>query len=77
VGNFSKYPFLSNMMCLFILVPIKTIHRPVDWGKWGERYNSKEYFLIFFDFLKVLTDQLYHASEPYNTYLEVLHEKGS
>jgi len=46
-------------------------------NEWGGLYNSKEDFLIFFDFLKELTDQLYHASEPYNSYLKILDEKGS
>lgn len=45
-------------------------------NEWGGLYNSKEDFLIFFDFLKALTDQLYHASEPYNSYLKILDEKG-
>jgi len=56
----------------------KTLNRVL--GEWGALYNSKEDFSIFFSFLKALTDQLYqlyHASEPYNSYLKILDEKGS
>ena len=48
--------------------------------EWGGFYNSKEDFSIFFNFLTTLTDQLYqlyHANEPYNSYLKILDEKGS
>jgi hypothetical protein len=46
----------------------------------GGLYNSKEDFSIFFNFFTALTDQLYrlyHANEPYNSYLKILDEKGS
>lgn len=49
-------------------------------NEWGGLYNSKEDFSIFFNFLIALTDQLYqlyHANEPYNSYLKILDEKGS
>ena len=49
-------------------------------NEWGGLYNSKEEFLIFFSFLKALTDQLYqlyHAKEPHKIYLKILDEKGS
>ena len=49
-------------------------------NEWGGLYNSKEDFSIFFNFLTALTDQLYqlyHAKEPYNSYLKILDEKGS
>jgi len=49
-------------------------------NEWGGLYNSKEDFSIFFNFLTALTDQLYqlyHANEPYNSYLKILDEKGS
>lgn len=49
-------------------------------NEWGGLYNSKEEFSIFFNFLTALTDQLYqlyHANEPYNSYLKILNEKGS
>lgn len=48
-------------------------------GEWGSFYNSKEDFLVFFDFLTALTDQLYqyyHANEPTNSYLKILDENG-
>jgi len=48
-------------------------------GEWGSLYNSKEDFCVFFNFLTALTDQLYqlyHANEPYNSYLKILDEKG-
>ena len=48
-------------------------------NEWGGIYNSKEEFLIFFNFLTALADQLYqlyHANEPYNSYLKILDEKG-
>ena len=48
--------------------------------EWGGLYNSKEDFSILFNFLTALTDQLYqlyHAHEPYNSYLKILDEKGS
>lgn len=56
--------------------------KTLNWvlGEWGSLYNSKEDFSIFFDFLTALTDQLYqlyHANEPYNSYLKILDEKGS
>ncbi len=47
--------------------------------EWGGLYNSKEDFLIFFNFLSVLTDQLYqlyHPNESCNSYLKILDEKG-
>lgn len=49
-------------------------------NEWGGLYNTKEEFSIFFTFLTALTDQLYqlyHANEPYNSYLKILDEKGS
>ncbi|NQX42994.1 hypothetical protein SAMN05421820_11443 [Pedobacter steynii] len=49
-------------------------------NEWGGLYNSEEDFSIFFNFLTALTDQLYqlyHANEPYNSYLKILDEKGS
>lgn len=49
-------------------------------GEWGSLYNSKEDFLVFFDFLTALTDQLYQyyqASETKNSYLKILNENGS
>ncbi|WP_343303277.1 hypothetical protein AAHN97_17105 [Chitinophaga niabensis] len=49
-------------------------------NEWGGLYNTKEEFSIFFNFLTALTDQLYqlyHANEPYNSYLKILDEKGS
>jgi hypothetical protein len=56
--------------------------KTLNWvlNEWGGLYNSKEDFSIFFEFLTVLTDQLYqlyHAKEPYNSYLKILDEKGS
>lgn len=48
-------------------------------NEWGGLYNSKEDFSIFFNFLTALTDQLYqlyHANEPYNSYLKILDENG-
>ncbi|WP_346086514.1 hypothetical protein [Sphingobacterium ginsenosidimutans] len=48
-------------------------------SEWGSFYNSKEDFLVFFDFLTALTDQLYHyyhANEPTNSYLKILDENG-
>lgn len=48
-------------------------------NEWGGIYNSEEEFLIFFNFLTALADQLYqlyHANEPYNSYLKILNEKG-
>jgi len=56
--------------------------KTLNWvlSEWGGLYNSKEDFSIFFNFLTVLTDQLYqlyHANEPYNSYLKILDEKGS
>jgi hypothetical protein len=46
--------------------------KTLNWvlNEWGGLYNSKEDFSIFFEFLTVLTDQLYqlyHAKEPYNS----------
>ena len=49
-------------------------------NEWGGIYNSEEEFLIFFNFLTALTNQLYqlyHTSEPYKSYLKILGEKGS
>ncbi|CAH0255028.1 MULTISPECIES: hypothetical protein [unclassified Pedobacter] len=49
-------------------------------NEWGGIYNSEEEFLIFFNFLTALTNQLYqlyHVNEPYNSYLKILGEKGS
>jgi len=56
--------------------------KTLNWvlGEWGGLYNSKKDFSIFFNFLTALTDQLYqlyHANEPYNSYLKILDEKGS
>lgn len=56
--------------------------KTLNWvlNEWGGLYNSKEDFSIFFDFLTALTDQLYqlyHANEPYNSYLKILNENGS
>jgi hypothetical protein len=56
--------------------------KTLNWvlGEWDGLYNSKEDFSIFFNFLTALTDQLYqlyHANEPYNSYLKILDEKGS
>lgn len=56
--------------------------KTLNWvlSEWGGLYNSKEDFSIFFNFLTALTDQLYqlyHANEPYNSYLKILDEKGS
>jgi len=48
--------------------------------EWGSFYNSEEDFSILFNFFTALTDQLYqlyHANEPYNSYLKILDEKGS
>ncbi len=48
-------------------------------NEWGGLYNSQEDFSIFFNFLTALTDQLYqlyHAKEPYKSYLKILDEKG-
>jgi hypothetical protein len=49
-------------------------------NEWGGIYNSEEEFSVFFNFLTALTNQLYqlyHANEPYNSYLKILGEKGS
>lgn len=49
-------------------------------NEWGGIYNSEEEFSIFYNFLTTLTNQLYqlyHANEPYNSYLKILGEKGS
>jgi len=49
-------------------------------SEWGSLYNSKEDFLVFFEFLTALTDQLYQyyqASETTNSYLKILNENGS
>ncbi|MGY0035135.1 hypothetical protein [Pedobacter sp. NJ-S-72] len=56
--------------------------KTLNWvlNEWGGLYNSKEDFSIFFNFLTELTDQLYqlyHANEPYDSYLKILNEKGS
>lgn len=56
--------------------------KTLNWvlNEWGGLYNSKEDFSIFFNFLTALTDQLYqlyHANEPYDSYLKILDEKGS
>lgn len=49
-------------------------------NEWGGLYNSKEDFLIFFNFITALTNQLhqlYHVNEQDNSYLKILDEKGS
>lgn len=49
-------------------------------SEWGSLYNSKEDFLVFFEFLTGLTDelyQLYHNNESASGYLKVLDENGS
>ncbi|TKC05854.1 hypothetical protein [Pedobacter frigoris] len=48
-------------------------------NEWGGLYNSKEEFSIFFNLITAITDelyQLYHPTEPYNSYLKILDEKG-
>lgn len=57
-------------------------NKTLNWvlSEWAGLYNSKEDFSIFFNFLTTLTDQLYqlyHAGEPYKSYLKILDEKGS
>jgi hypothetical protein len=55
--------------------------KTLNWilNEWGGLYNSEEEFSIFFNFLTTLTNQLYqlyHANEPYNSYLKIIDEKG-
>lgn len=55
--------------------------KTLNWilNEWGGLYNSEEEFSIFFNFLTTLTNQLYqlyHANEPYNSYLKIINEKG-
>lgn len=49
-------------------------------SEWESLYNSKEDFSVFFEFLTVLTDQLYqlyHDDKPASVYLKILDENGS
>lgn len=67
-----------NLVCSITVGNGKTLNWVLN--EWGGLYNSKEDFLIFFNFLTALTNQLYqlyHANEPYNSYLKILDEKGS
>lgn len=65
-----------------LIISIKTNDgKMLRWvlGEWGGLYNSKEDFLVFFEFLTVLTDQLYllyHDNEPTHRYLKILDENG-
>jgi hypothetical protein len=48
--------------------------------EWGGFYNSKADFLVFFEFLTALTDQLYqlyYDNKPTCNYLKILDENGS
>lgn len=48
-------------------------------NEWGGLYNSKEDFLVFFNFITVLADHLYqlhYSNESYKSYLKILDEEG-